>query len=292
VVFWIALMGFIAFAAIYLYISLFLWWNVVCRNRPDGWLQICCHNLVSLLIFSVLIICNEFGHLIRHVNLGNRREFAVGMGPVLYRLQERSPSLQSGAFPIGGFCRNERGGRRGFEAGSFTVLLHEANFDPCRGSLMNFLVAILLFFIIYMMVGTIHNHRFTCGRIPAGTPNRNRRYDLQIYGDEINGGRCDDYTETERGKQCLSKSKSRTVRWNVWKSAYYDERRMRICCISLWLNQYFCVVRRSSFCSHVIKLIFSVFIGCFAANSGLMRLRADRCDGRHWRILSEGLIYR
>lgn len=62
--------------------------------------------LLSLLIFGLLIVVHEAGHFIsaRLCRVGVT-EFAIGMGPVLYKRQGKHTLFSVRALPIGGFCK-------------------------------------------------------------------------------------------------------------------------------------------------------------------------------------------
>ncbi|MFA0816333.1 MAG: RIP metalloprotease [Anaerofustis sp.] len=111
--------------------------------------------IVSLLIFGILIVSHEFGHFVTAVKSGvTVEEFAVGMGPKLFQKQTKITKFTLRLFPIGGFCRMKGEDAEDMEPGSFNsahplkkILILAA------GSLMNFVVAIILFFILYLMIG-------------------------------------------------------------------------------------------------------------------------------------------
>ncbi len=117
--------------------------------------------LVSMLIFGALIISHEFGHFIVAKKCGVVvEEFAMGMGPVLWKKQTDETLYTIRAFPIGGFCQ-----MKGEEADEESAEPEEGSFSAISpfkkilvliaGSAMNFLVAILLFFIIISISGNV-----------------------------------------------------------------------------------------------------------------------------------------
>ena len=59
-------------------------------------------------MFEVLIIAHELGHFLSAKAVGVRvNEFAVGMGPVLFKKQRKETKFTLRALPIGGFCAME-----------------------------------------------------------------------------------------------------------------------------------------------------------------------------------------
>lgn len=62
--------------------------------------------LLTLLIFSVLVLVHEAGHFaVAKINGIMVEEFAIGMGPVVFSKQVGETLYSFRALPIGGFCR-------------------------------------------------------------------------------------------------------------------------------------------------------------------------------------------
>lgn len=62
--------------------------------------------IVSIVVFSILVIVHEFGHFILAKKNGILvEEFAVGMGPILISKKFGETLYSVRAFPLGGFCR-------------------------------------------------------------------------------------------------------------------------------------------------------------------------------------------
>ncbi len=62
--------------------------------------------LVSLLIFGLVIIVHEYGHFITAVKSGILvEEFAIGMGPLIFKKQGKETLYTVRALPIGGYCK-------------------------------------------------------------------------------------------------------------------------------------------------------------------------------------------
>ncbi len=62
--------------------------------------------LVTLLILSALVVAHEFGHFIAARKNGVFvEEFAIGMGPKLFKRQGKETLFTLRALPIGGFCK-------------------------------------------------------------------------------------------------------------------------------------------------------------------------------------------
>lgn len=64
--------------------------------------------IAAILIFGVLIAVHELGHFLAAKACGVRvNEFAIGMGPVLWKKQRGDTQYSLRAFPVGGFCAME-----------------------------------------------------------------------------------------------------------------------------------------------------------------------------------------
>ena len=64
--------------------------------------------IAALLVFGVLIAVHELGHFLAAKACGVRvNEFAIGMGPALWKKQKGETLYSLRAFPVGGFCAME-----------------------------------------------------------------------------------------------------------------------------------------------------------------------------------------
>ena len=107
--------------------------------------------LLAILIFGVLIAIHEFGHFIAAKACGVRiEEFAVGMGPVLWKKQKGETQYSLRLVPIGGFCAMAGEDRAMDDPRAFTsqppwkrVIILAA------GAFMNFVLGFLIVVILY-----------------------------------------------------------------------------------------------------------------------------------------------
>ena len=77
--------------------------------------------IFAILIFSVIIFVHEFGHFITARMCGvTVHEFAIGMGPVLWKKQGKKTLYALRAIPVGGFCRLEGEDGDSDDPGSFS----------------------------------------------------------------------------------------------------------------------------------------------------------------------------
>ncbi len=63
-------------------------------------------GILTMIIFLFMITLHEFGHFIVSKLVGVKvLEFAVGMGPALWKKQKGETLYSLRAFPVGGYCR-------------------------------------------------------------------------------------------------------------------------------------------------------------------------------------------
>lgn len=129
--------------------------------------------IVTLLIFSLLVISHEFGHFIVAVRCGiTVEEFSMGMGPLLWKKQTKTTQYSLRLFPIGGYCQMKDYDPEDPEStpeGAFNSA------SPLRriltiaaGATMNFIVALIIIFIIICAVG--NEASTTLGSIVPDSP--------------------------------------------------------------------------------------------------------------------------
>ena len=105
--------------------------------------------IIAIIIFGVLIATHELGHFIAAKLCGVRvNEFAIGMGPALFKKQGKETLYALRLLPIGGYCAmnedEESDDPRGFTNQSvwkrFWILF--------SGAAMNFLTGIIILLFI------------------------------------------------------------------------------------------------------------------------------------------------
>ncbi|MDK2991697.1 MAG: regulator of sigma protease [Clostridiales bacterium] len=111
--------------------------------------------IIAIIAFGVLIIFHEFGHFVVAKAVGIKvEEFAIGMGPALYKFHRGETDYAIRILPIGGFVRmlgedEQSDDERAFNNQS--VLKRIAVI--AAGPIMNFILTLLLLVIITFMVG-------------------------------------------------------------------------------------------------------------------------------------------
>ena len=64
--------------------------------------------IFAFVMFNLIILAHEWGHYITAIKFGVRvNEFALGMGPQIFKIKKNDTVYSIRAFPIGGFCAME-----------------------------------------------------------------------------------------------------------------------------------------------------------------------------------------
>ena len=108
--------------------------------------------LLAVLIFGVLIAIHEFGHFSVAKLCGVKvNEFAVGMGPAIWKKQKGETLYALRAIPLGGYCAMEGEDGDSEDPRAFTrqpawkrILI------LCAGSFNNFLLGLIVIFCLYL----------------------------------------------------------------------------------------------------------------------------------------------
>lgn len=107
--------------------------------------------IAALLVFGVLIAVHELGHFLAAKACGVRvNEFAIGMGPVLWKKQKGETLYSLRAFPVGGFCAMEGEEE---ESDDPAALSNQGFWQKliifAAGAAMNFLTGLVIIFCLY-----------------------------------------------------------------------------------------------------------------------------------------------
>ncbi|MTI48029.1 MAG: RIP metalloprotease RseP [Firmicutes bacterium] len=113
--------------------------------------------LAAIFVFLIIVLVHELGHFTVAKLVGVKvHEFAIGMGPRLFKFGKGETEYSLRALPIGGYVRMEGEDEESTDARSITnqpVLARIAVF--AAGAIMNFLLAIVIFSLIAFNVGAI-----------------------------------------------------------------------------------------------------------------------------------------
>ncbi len=108
-----------------------------------------------IFVFGILVISHEFGHFIlARLNGVKVHEFSIGMGPKLFDHQGPQTKYSVRLLPLGGYVQLHGENEDSEDPDSFSAKSPLQRFSVLvAGPLMNFLLAIVLFFSVYMMIG-------------------------------------------------------------------------------------------------------------------------------------------
>lgn len=152
-------------------------------------------GIIAVLLFLLMIVFHEFGHFITAKMSGVQvNEFAIGMGPTLFKFQKGETVYSFRLFPIGGYCamegeNEESDNKRAFvnKPVSKRILIVAA------GAIMNIILA-----VIFMMITLVQQECFASTKISDFSDDAvTSQYGLQV-GDvikSIDGYKIKTYTD-------------------------------------------------------------------------------------------------
>lgn len=113
--------------------------------------------IFALLIFEVIIVIHEFGHfIVARWNGVKVNEFAIGMGPAIFKKQGRQTLFALRAFPIGGYCAMEGEDEESSAEGAFCTKSAPRKIAiVSAGIVMNILLGFILLIIYTCLAGPI-----------------------------------------------------------------------------------------------------------------------------------------
>jgi len=104
----------------------------------------------AIVVFLILIFVHEFGHFIAAKSVGiTVHEFALGMGPAIFKKQYKGTEYSIRILPIGGYCKMEGEDETSDDAGAFSNKSALARlFVLVSGAFMNLLLGFIVFIVI------------------------------------------------------------------------------------------------------------------------------------------------
>lgn len=107
--------------------------------------------ILAILLFGVLVAIHELGHFMAAKACGVRvDEFAIGMGPVIFKKQRGETTYSLRCVPFGGFCAMSGEDEKSDDPRAFT---NQAPWKRviilCAGSIMNFLLGLFIVLLLY-----------------------------------------------------------------------------------------------------------------------------------------------
>ncbi|MDF2948044.1 MAG: rseP [Sedimentibacter sp.] len=116
--------------------------------------------VAAIIVFSAIVLVHEFGHYKAAKSVGIRvYEFAIGMGPTLFKKEKNGTIYSIRAVPIGGFVQMEGEEEDVRTSTSFSTKTIWQRFKVvAAGPIMNFALALALFIIIAFSYGIYGNN--------------------------------------------------------------------------------------------------------------------------------------
>lgn len=123
----------------------------------------------AILMFAVLIFVHELGHFVAAKACKVKvNDFAIGMGPSVYKKTKGDTTYHIKAFPIGGFCAMEGEDEESDDEGAFNNKnMWQKALIIVAGAFMNLITALVLIIMVIYMVGTPST---TIDKTIAGSP--------------------------------------------------------------------------------------------------------------------------
>ena len=111
--------------------------------------------IASIFVFSLVILVHEYGHYKTAKSVGIKvEEFAIGMGPLIYKREKNGTIYSIRALPIGGYVRMEGEDEDVNSTTSYSSKTVWERFKVIlAGPLMNFILAIVIYIIISAVYG-------------------------------------------------------------------------------------------------------------------------------------------
>ena len=106
--------------------------------------------VVTVIIFLVMISLHEFGHFIMAKSVGVKvLEFAIGMGPAIFKKQGKETLYSLRVFPIGGYCKLEGEDEKTDDERAFcNQKLWKRFLVVVSGAVLNILLGFILLLVI------------------------------------------------------------------------------------------------------------------------------------------------
>ena len=113
--------------------------------------------IITVIGFSVMVILHEFGHYIFAKKFNIKvNEFAIGMGPAIYKHKGKETTFRINIIPFGGYCQmeGEDGALGECGDGAFCKKTKTQRFLVLvAGAVMNILLGVFLTFIVSLCAG-------------------------------------------------------------------------------------------------------------------------------------------
>lgn len=112
--------------------------------------------LIAIVVFGLLILVHELGHFLTAKAVGMKvKEFAIGFGPAIFKTTKGDTLYGLRIFPLGGYVRvlGEEGDEADAEGSYQSKSALQRFLFVFAGAFMNFVLAFVLFMIIFIGFG-------------------------------------------------------------------------------------------------------------------------------------------
>lgn len=110
----------------------------------------------AVLIFCVIVVVHEFGHFIVARKCGiDVQEFAIGMGPVIFKKQGKHTLFTLRLLPLGGFCSMGEDEESDNENSFRNKSVWRRIAVIAAGAIMNLILGFILSLIIFLAAGKV-----------------------------------------------------------------------------------------------------------------------------------------
>ena len=138
--------------------------------------------ICAILIFCVIVVVHEFGHFIVARKCGiDVKEFAIGMGPAIFKKQGKNTLFTIRILPLGGYCSMEGEDKESDSENAFVnKKVWQRILVVIAGAVMNLILGLIIVLILVCsqnLVGTTEIAKFDDNAI-------SQSYGLQV-GDKI-----------------------------------------------------------------------------------------------------------
>ena len=128
-----------------------------------------------ILILCLIVVVHEFGHFIAARSIGiTVQEFAIGVGPALWKKQGKHALYSIRCLPFGGFCLfdSQLEGHDG-RGRSLSIIGRKAPskmYVSIAGPILNFILAALLFTLLFSVIGFTVGYEAVVGEVRPDSP--------------------------------------------------------------------------------------------------------------------------
>ena len=119
--------------------------------------------LIAIIVFGVIIVIHEWGHFIAARLSGVKvNEFAIGMGPTLFKIHGKKTMFSLRLLPIGGYCAMEGEDTTSSDDGAFCSKSPiKRLFITAAGAVMNIILGFIIAIIVTAINGRVVTNQVT-----------------------------------------------------------------------------------------------------------------------------------